>query len=92
MNVDGMSLQSSWGVDALLHTKDIDIFGVSETHFRADIPKERYHYDNYHVWHCDREGASKWGGGLSIYYRDHLSATPYTPSVPSELEYVSRER
>ena len=91
MNVDGLTRQAAHGVETLIHRKGIDIMGISETHYRADMPKERYPFVGFKEWHCDREGKSKWGGGLTILYKDSLQASPYSPTVPPNLEYVSRE-
>ena len=78
MNVDGLNLQAAHGVTTLIQEKNINVFGCSETHYRADIPRERHDVPGYKAWHYDREGASKWGGGLTIYYREELTASPFT--------------
>ena len=56
MNVNGLNLQSAIGIETLISEKKIDIFAVSETHFREDIPKERYHLPGFTSFHCDRGG------------------------------------
>ena len=32
---------------------------VSETHHRQDVPRERFSFDGYKVWHADRGGKDK---------------------------------
>ena len=32
---------------------------TAETHYRKDVPQERFAFDGYHVWHSDRQGQEK---------------------------------
>ena len=73
MNVNGLSTQSALGIEEIVHQKRLDIVGLSKTHHRADLPRERYPIDGFTSWHCDREGRDKWGGGLTIYYTSTTS-------------------
>ena len=46
----------------------------------------------YEAWHTNRGGSDKGGGGLTLLYRDTLTAHRYSPSVPANLEYIQNER
>ena len=49
-------------------------------------------YPGFKVWTTERSGIEKGGGGLAIIYKEQLSAHQYSPDIPDELEYVSKER
>ena len=48
--------------------------------------------DGYNAWSTNRGGSDKGGGGLTFLYRNCLTAHQYTPSVPTNLEYIMNER
>ena len=48
--------------------------------------------DGYNAWSTNRGGSDKGGGGLTILYKNCLTAHQYTPSVPANLEYIMNER
>ena len=47
---------------------------------------------NYTAWNTNRSGSDKGGGGLTLLYRDSLTAHQYSPNVPSHLQYIMNER
>ena len=65
---------------------------LSETFGRADVPAVLNPIHGYAAWHTDRSGADKGGGGLTMLYRDSLTAHQCSPSVPPHLEYIKQER
>ena len=65
---------------------------MSETFQRADKPSTLKDIPGYKIWRLERSGDAKSGGGLAIIYRDSLTAHQWTPSIPSNLEYVATER
>ena len=65
---------------------------LSETFGRADVPAVLNPINGYAAWHTDRSGADKGGGGLTMLYRDSLTAHQYSPSVPPHMEYIKQER
>ena len=65
---------------------------MSETFGRADKPAVFNPIDGYAAWNTERSGSDKGGGGLTMLYRDSLTAHQYTPSVPTHLEYIATER
>ena len=46
----------------------------------------------YTAWNTNRSGSDKGGGGLTLLYRDNLTAHQYSPDVPSHLQYIMNER
>ena len=46
----------------------------------------------YKTWNTNRGGSDKGGGGLTLLYRDSLTAHEQKPTVPSTMEYISNER
>ena len=65
---------------------------MSETHCRADQPPVLPAVDGFTVWNTERSGSDKGGGGLSILYKDTLTAHQWSPAVPDTLDYVKNER
>ena len=81
---------------------------ISETHNRHDVPSTRFEFTGYRVWHADRGGQDKvsdfhisslfakqiyqGGGGLALYYDEQLKTHEYTPSIPTQFEYLKSER
>ena len=65
---------------------------MSETHCRADKPAVLSPIENYTAWNTERAGSDKGGGGLTILYRETLTAHQWTPTVTKELEYIQNER
>ena len=47
---------------------------------------------NYTAWNTNRRGSDKGGGGLTLLYRNSLTAHQYSPNVPSHLQYIMNER
>lgn len=45
---------------------DVDVFGLTETWLKKDIPSENFHIPNYQFLRCDREIR---GGGLAFYVK-----------------------
>ena len=76
----------------ILKYKSKQVLALSETHCRADHPAVLAPIESYKAWHTERSGADKGGGGLTILYRDTLIAHQWTPDVPTDMEYVSKER
>ena len=48
--------------------------------------------NGYAAWHTNRGGSDKGGGGLTMLYRDTLTAHRYNPTISPNLEYVQNER
>ena len=92
MNLNGFDNQSAWAIEKALKEKNIDIMLLSETHFRADVPRSRYAFNNFESIHTERSKTAKGGGGLSIYYSNTLNVQNYTPNVASMYEYLDKER
>ena len=70
----------------------MQVLALSETFGRADKPALLSPTDNYVTWNTERSGSDKGGGGLTILYKDTLTAHEWTPAVPKEQEYVKNER
>ena len=58
-NVNGLNLRAQWCVQSLIRDRDVDVFCVSETHYRHDVPRERFDIEGFHAWHSDRGGNEK---------------------------------
>jgi hypothetical protein len=64
---------------------------LSETHCRADKPDVLSPIENYTTWNTERAGSDKGGGGLTILYRESLTAlyngmktsSHFSPKKPS---------
>ena len=65
---------------------------LSETFGRSDQPCQLDPVPGYKVWHTERGGSDKGGGGLTMLYREDLVAHEWTPPVPSSQQYVEKER
>ena len=65
---------------------------LSETFGRVDQPSILTPIDGYATWNTNRGGSDKGGGGLTMLYKETLTAHQYTPSVPPHLEYIMNER
>ena len=48
--------------------------------------------DGYRAWNSNRGGSDKGGGGLTLLYKESLTAHQYSPVVPRNLEYIQNER
>ena len=48
--------------------------------------------DGYRAWNSNRGGSEKGGGGLTLLYKECLTAHQYSPVVPNNLEYIQNER
>ena len=48
--------------------------------------------DGYRAWNSNRGGADKGGGGLTLLYKESLTAHEYCPVVPSNFEFIQNER
>lgn len=48
--------------------------------------------EGYNAWNTNRSGLDKGGGGLTLLYRDTLTAHQYNPNVPPHLKYITNER
>ena len=92
MKVNGLDEIAADFVERTLHQEELSCFALSETHFRADVPRSRYDIAGYRSWHTDRSGQDKGGGGLTLYYREDLRAHCHLPNVAPEHQYVSNER
>ena len=46
----------------------------------------------FRMWHTERSGGDKGGGGLTMVYREDMTAHQWTPPVPAHLQYISNER
>ena len=46
----------------------------------------------FQIWRTERSGEDKGGGGLAMIYRASLTAHQWSPSIPTGLEYVAKER
>ena len=44
------------------------------------------------MWNTECGGADKGGGGLTMLYKEELTAHQWTPPVPNNLQYVMNER
>ena len=44
------------------------------------------------MWHTERSGSDKGGGGLTLIYKETISAHHWTPPVPDKLQYIMNER
>ena len=82
------------------------MLALAETHYRQDVPRERFQFSGYKVWHADRGGMDKvsprqttksyfiiqGGGGMSVYYLDHLQVHEHHPNTPAQYKYLDNER
>ena len=68
------------------------MLALSETFGRSDKPQIMEPINGYASWHTNLGGSDKGGGGLTIMYRDNLTAHQYAPAIPANLEYVQNER
>ena len=68
------------------------MLGISETFGRADKPNIQPPIDGYKIWRTERSGSDKGGGGLSMIYRDNLTAHEWNPLVPPSQQYIMQER
>ena len=59
ININGFDCQAAWAVGSLLGSHNLDVLAIAETHFRHDVPKERFDFPNYSTWHSDRGGMAK---------------------------------
>ena len=69
LNINGLSLRSANAVENIVQERDIDVFCLSEAHFRHDTPRPRFELGGYKAWHSDRSGRDKvaHSGILNIY-------------------------
>ena len=65
---------------------------LSKTFACSDQPSILDPIAGYASWSTNRGGSDKGGGGLTILYKDTLTAHKYTPAVPTNLEYIQNER
>ena len=68
------------------------MLALSETWGRADQPDILDPIPSYKMWHTERTGGAKGGGGLTLIYKDGLTAHQWIPPVPDQLQYISTER
>ena len=66
--------------------------GLSETYGRADQPPVLDPNPAFNIWHTEQSGSDKGGGGLTMLYKEELTAHQWTPPVPNNLQYVMNER
>ena len=65
---------------------------MSETHCRSDQAPVLDPIPGYRMWNTERGGGDKGGGGLTMVYRDTLTAHQWMPPVPPHQHYVMNER
>jgi exonuclease III len=65
---------------------------LSETFAQSDQPSILDPIAGYASWSTNRGGSEKGRGGLTILYKDTLTAHKYTPAVPANLKYIQNER
>ena len=70
----------------------MQVLALSETFGRSDKPPVLDPIPGYKAWNTDRGGSDKGGGGLTLLYRDTVTAHQYTPTVATSQEYVMNER
>ena len=73
-NIDGFDKQSAWAIKRAIDKyvmillyfvvckflfQDIQVFALSETHHRHDVPRQRCTFDGFSSWHADRSGKDK---------------------------------
>jgi hypothetical protein len=71
LNINGL-LNKLTEVQNILDQTSFDIFGISETHLRKDIPDEWINIDGYSFVRRDRDTGL--GGGVLIYFKTNLTA------------------
>ena len=79
-------------INKLIYILSYQVLALSETHARSDKPSVLDPINGYKTWNTDRGGSDKGGGGLTLLYRDSLTAHEHKPTVPSRMEYISNER
>ena len=107
ININGLSLESSWALEQIITNYDLKVIiysfvslvnttlwvlGVSETHFREDQNQESIDLDGFLSWRVERSGLDKRGGGLCLYYHQSLTAHCWVPTVPPHLASSAKER
>ena len=66
---------------------------LSETFRREDQPWQFPDIEGFDKpWRTEREGSSKGGGGLCIYYKKSITAHRWQPVVHDKFQYISKER
>jgi hypothetical protein len=71
-----------------LHDKPLDILSVNETRLDHCVDNNILHIEGYSTVRKDR---SREGGGVAIYFRDHLNVKERCDLVPEHLEAVCIE-
>jgi exonuclease III len=71
-----------------LHDKPLDILSVNETRLDHSVDNNILHIEGYSIVRKDR---SREGGGVAIYFRDHLNVKERCDLVPEHLEAVCIE-
>ena len=54
VNINGLDGHGAWAIEQLMINNHYDIFAVSETHFRQDVPKDRFNMPGFSSFHSER--------------------------------------
>ena len=90
LNHSSLILKPSFEYSPLFHL--IKVMALSETFGRSDQPSQLEPLSGYKMWNTERGGSDKGGGGLTMLYREDLTAHEWSPPVPSSKQYVEKER
>ena len=71
-----------------LYDKPFDIFSINEIVVYNSIDDRAIQLEGYNVIRKDR---SREGGGVAIYYRDHLNVKERNDLIPAEIEAICIE-
>ena len=81
-------IRSSIALEMDLHTNDIDICVVSETHLKLEVPDSVIAISNYALYRRDRNWSGRdmrKNGGIAIYIRNNINVTDIHRSEKFEL-------
>ena len=74
---------------AELHQRDADVICLTETNLKSGTPNRLVNLPGYRLYRQDRRlGRKKAGGGVAIYIRDTLQATPIPTPAPSGQSHI----
>lgn len=95
LNADGWSQQTEFDILAAIESKNLDVFSVTETHFRKG--DKNLKIPGFTVFENRRDGArhDKKGGGVACLVRKSLGVAfkKFSPVISKpELNYVDTER
>ena len=94
LNVNGISDQTKFDVEAAIEARDIDVFSLAETKLRS-TDREKLEFEGFEVLESRRDPGDKQGGGLACLMRrsSGVGFNRITPTIENaNLKYVDKER